>query len=288
VRRASRTSRAVVSQTTRALCARTHRTFSAIVVAALLSSKPLLAQGGGWSEERDAVIPISAALCRDMKRRNVLRSDAPIGCDRLRLVRFDYVGFDGAIRSDGELVVLDVVADRVLGIFVTLRGLKFPIAGARLMNRYDGDDDASMADNNTSAFNVRPVAGSRSMSLHAYGVAIDLNPIQNPYITRSASGPSASPPAAADYVSRKKPRSGMAESVVDVFAEHGFVQWGGYWKATLDYQHFQLGRSLAGRLVRLPFPAARALFERHVERSRACIRAARQKGEPHGKSCMNV
>jgi D-alanyl-D-alanine carboxypeptidase len=220
-----------------------------------------------------------------MRATKVLNPGSPVGCDRLRLVLFSYLGFDGATRHDGELVVLDAVADHVLAIFVALRGRAFPIASARLMNRYRGSDDASMAVNNTSAFNVRRVEGSNAMSLHAYGVAIDLNPIQNPYVERRARGLEIAPPAGSAYLGRQNRRPGMAETVVDLFAHHGFAQWGGYWPRGIDYQHFQVGRRLAGVLVSLPYPKARAAFEQHVERVRACMQAARQKGQRSLGAC---
>jgi hypothetical protein len=248
-------------------------------------STPLLAQTEQPAHSSDMLFPISDALCRDMRSTKVLHSSAPVGCERLRLVRFSYLGFDGATHDDGELVVLDAVADHVLAIFVALRSRAFPIASARLMNRYNGDDDASMARNNTSAFNVRRVEGTNSISLHAYGVAIDLNPIQNPYVERGARGVEVSPPAGTGYVSRQNRRPGMAEAVVDLFAHHGFAQWGGYWPRGIDYQHFQVGRRLAGQLAQLPYPKARAAFEQHVERVRACIQAVRQKGERGARSC---
>jgi hypothetical protein len=210
-----------------------------------------------------------------MRATKVLNPGSPVGCERLRLVRFSYLGFDGATHDDGELVVLDAVAEHVLAICVALRSRAFPLASAHLMNRYGGNDDASMARNNTSAFNVRRVEGTNTMSLHSYGVAIDLNPIQNPYVERSPRGIEVSPPAGSGYVSRQNRRPGMAEAVIDLFAHHGFAQWGGYWPRGIDYQHFQVGRGLAGQLVRLPYPKARAAFEQHVERVRACIQAAR-------------
>lgn len=217
-----------------------------------------------------------------MRSTKVLNPGAPVGCDRLRLVRFSYVGFDGATRDDGELVVLDAVADHVLAIFVGLRSRAFPIASAKLMNHYRGNDDASMAVNNTSAFNVRRVEGTNAMSLHAYGVAIDLNPIQNPYVER---GVEISPPAGSGYLSRQNRRPGMAETVVDLFAHHGFAQWGGYWPRGIDYQHFQVGRRLAAQLVALPYLQAKAAFDQHVERVRACIQSARRKGDRNLRAC---
>ena len=241
------------------------------------SSTLLPAQTVTPASASDTVVPISDALCRDMRATRVLNPGAPVGCDRLRLVRFSYLGFDGATHDDGELVVLDAVADHVLAIFVALRSRGFPIASAKLMNHFRGSDDASMAANNTSAFNVRRVEGSNATSLHAYGVAIDLNPIQNPYVERGARGLAVDPPAGKGYARRQDQRPGMAEAAIDVFAHHGFAQWGGYWPRGIDYQHFQVGRRLAGQLASLPYPKARALFEQHVESVRACIQAARQK-----------
>jgi D-alanyl-D-alanine carboxypeptidase len=248
-------------------------------------STSLPAQTATPSSARDTVSPIPDALCRDMRSTKVLNPGAPVGCERLRLVRFSYMGFDGAAHDDGELVALDAVADHVLAIFVALRSRGFPIASAKLMNHYRGNDDASMAVNNTSAFNVRRVEGTNSMSLHAYGLAIDLNPIQNPYVERGARGIEISPPAGKSYVRRQDQRPGMAEAVIDLFAHHGFAQWGGYWPRGIDYQHFQVGRRLAAQLVTLPYPKARAAFEQHVERVRACIQAARQKGQRSLGAC---
>jgi hypothetical protein len=256
-----------------------------LALVCLLGGTPLLAQAEKPPIARDSIAPISDALCRDMRSTKVLNPGAPVGCERLRLVRFSYLGFDGATHDDGELVVLDAVADHVLAIFIALRGRAFPVASARLMNHYTGNDDASMARNNTSAFNVRRVEGTHSMSLHAYGVAIDLNPIQNPYVERGARGIEVSPPGGSGYVSRQNRRPGMAEAVVDLFAHHGFAQWGGYWPRGIDYQHFQVGRRLAGQLVKLPYPKARAAFEQHVERVRACLQTARQKGERSVRAC---
>jgi hypothetical protein len=244
-------------------------------IAMALSGIAAAAQVGGPTDARDAVLPISSTLCAEMKTHRVINPGAPLGCDRLRLVTFGYVGFDGQLRSDGRVVVMDVVADHVLQIFVQLRGLRFPLASAKLMDHYDGDDDASMAANNTSALNVRPVAGSRTISLHAYGVAIDLNPIQNPYVTRSGRTPSAEPAAGRDYLARKPARPGMAETVVQVFAEQGFAEWGGAWNNPIDYQHFQVPRRLAVQLTRLSAGEAHALFLRYVTKVRACLQAAR-------------
>jgi hypothetical protein len=257
-------------------------------IALLVACTPAGSQPDG-STGSDAVLSISSTMCEDMKDHHVLNKGAPVGCERLKLVQFSYIGFDHQTYH-GQIIVLDAVAEQVLQIFVTLRARSFPIAGAQLMNRYNGDDDASMGENNTSAFNVRRIAGGGAMSLHSYGVAIDINPVQNPFVRRSATGQkskiSVSPKAGADYTVRKPIRPGMAESIVDVFEDHGFAEWGGRWRNPIDYQHFQVRKKLAYQLVRLPAEQARATFERYVMRYNGCVQAASRK-ETARRLCAN-
>ena len=182
---------------------------------------------------------------------------------------------------------MDAVADHVLQIFDTLRRRQFPIAKARLMNRYDGDDEASMSDNNTSAFNVRQIAGGGVISVHAYGLAVDINPIQNPYIKRSKGILTISPESATEYADRKSLRRGMAEAIIDVFADHGFLIWGGDWRNPTDYQHFQVSRNLVDQLVHLSSANAHALFEHEVESYRTCRQAAGAGAGSNRKSCIS-
>jgi hypothetical protein len=224
------------------------------------------------------ITSVTQALCRDMEKHNVIRAGAIVGCDRLKLIKFSYSGFDDRIHGDGEIMVMDAAAENVLRILTKLRDIRFPIAKAKLINHYDGDDDASIADNNTSAFNSRNVAGTNSLSLHAYGLAIDLNPVQNPYVQRSGGKLTFGPPSGAAHADRlkgqpeKQLRLGMAESVIDAFADEGFSIWGGSWKSPIDYQHFQVSRGLAQQLARLPPAQAKTVFAQHVERYRACRR----------------
>ena len=108
----------------------------------------------------------------------------------------------------------------------------------QLVDDFGGDDAASMAANNTSAFNCRRVAGSSSWSQHSYGRAIDINPVQNPYV----SGSTVSPPAGGAYLDRGHIRPGMIvadDAAVRSFAAVGW-SWGGAWARTKDYQHFSL------------------------------------------------
>jgi hypothetical protein len=227
-------------------------------------------------DDGGAITSIDPALCADMRLRHVLGQDPPVSCDRLKLVKFAYVGFDLSLHEDGEIVVMDAAAPHVLRIFTTMRDIRFPIAKARLMNHYNGNDDASMADNNTSAFNDRMITKGSVASLHAYGLAIDINPIQNPYVVRTGSSLTFQPPAGAEYANRlndrpwKEFRPGMAEAVVDVFADNGFLIWGGYWDNPIDYQHFQVGRKMAERLARVSPPEAELIFNQMVERYRTC------------------
>jgi hypothetical protein len=243
-------------------------------VGSMLVAYGLTARAGDAPE--GAIVPVGQALCDDMKRHNVINAGAPVGCERLSLITFSYMGFDGGIHGDGEIMVMDAAAESVLRILARLRDVRFPIAKARLVNHYDGNDDASMADNNTSGFNARNVAGSTKLSLHAYGLAIDLNPVQNPNADRSGATLIFRPPAGIDYANRlndrpgKPVRLGMAEVVIDVFADEGFLIWGGYWDEPIDYQHFQVNRPLAEQLARLAPAQAKAVYAEHVERYRNC------------------
>jgi D-alanyl-D-alanine carboxypeptidase len=247
--------------------------------------------------ERDGgtVTSITQGLCAEMKARHVLKPEAPVGCERLKLIKLSYVDFEGRTNTDGEMVTMDVAASHVLHIFNKLRQIHFPIARVRLMNHYDGDDEASMADNNTSAFNVRQVTnGGEAFSLHAYGLAVDLNPIQNPYAKRSGATLRFSPQSGVDYANRlndrpgKSIRPGMAEQVVDIFAEHGFLVWGGYWDDPIDYQHFQVSRKLAEQLTRRSPERAQALYKSYLTRYRACIRNSTGRVADRVKCVMRV
>lgn len=220
---------------------------------------------------RDQILPVERTTCRDMQRRRVMRSASPIACRRLRVLRFAYFGFDDRMHDDGQIVVMDAVAEKVRDIFRRLREIKFPIAKAKPIIAYAGDDDKSMTDDNTSAFNDRTIAGVNFTSMHAYGLAIDINPVQNPSLRRSGSRQVFRPPAGARYGNRRHYRAGMAEAVVDIFADNGFVVWGGRWRRP-DYQHFQVDRALAARLVASSPTRAQAAFDRYVTRYRDCRR----------------
>jgi hypothetical protein len=148
-----------------------------------------------------------------------------------------FVGFDGAERT-GVLVVAAEWAEPLVAVFEHLHAAGFPIERMEPVDLYDGSDDASMAVNNTSAFNCRPVTNGTSWSRHSYGTAIDLNPRQNPYLL----GDQVLPPEGRDHLDRT-PAPGRildGDVVVEAFTAIGW-QWGGHWSSPTDYQHFDAG-----------------------------------------------
>jgi D-alanyl-D-alanine carboxypeptidase len=164
------------------------------------------------------------------------RRGCPVGPVELRLLRMDYWGLDGRVHQ-GELIVHRDHARRILGVFGKLFRARYPIQRMRLVDAYRADDDRSTAANNTSGFNCRRVSGSSSWSEHAFGRAIDLNPLRNPYVTR---GGRVSPPAGRPYANRARRAAGMihgGDTVVRAFAAAGW-RWGGNWSGSRDYQHF--------------------------------------------------
>ncbi|WP_342220716.1 M15 family metallopeptidase [Rickettsiella endosymbiont of Miltochrista miniata] len=223
--------------------------------------------------------PISPEQCEKMKTQGVITDKNPVPCERLRTVSFPLINFAGG-EDKGQVVVLDVVAERTQIIFNTLYKQKFPINKALLMETYNGDDNASMNDNNTSAFNGRPITGGSDWSLHAYGVAIDINPLQNPYISFDEQGHVGILPALADkqsinrlnYRPKKDFRAGMAEEAIDIFAENGFISWGGYWNYPIDYQHFEVGsRKFVQQLINLSPCKAQRVFNQYAKSYADCM-----------------
>ena len=160
-----------------------------------------------------------------------------MGPDQLTLLRMSYWGFDGQPHT-GTMVVNAAVRSDVLTVFATLFRERFPLRSMQPVDAYGGDDSLSAAADNTSAFNCRDAvaAGPAHWSEHAYGEAIDVNDVENPYVE----GGVVTPTAGAAYLNRNDARPGMAVpggQLVAAFAAVGW-QWGGRWAATPDYQHF--------------------------------------------------
>jgi hypothetical protein len=164
------------------------------------------------------------------------RPGCPVGPASLRLLRVSYWGFDNRPHA-GRMVVNASVATAVVSVFARLYEARFPVRRIATVDAYGSDDRASMAADNTSGFNCRSVAGSSPprWSAHAFGEAIDINTIENPYV----SGSRVSPPAGSAYLDRTNLRPGMAgpgTALNDAFAAIGW-SWGGRWSSP-DYQHF--------------------------------------------------
>ena len=160
----------------------------------------------------------------------------PVPISRLRLLELRHWGFDGDVHR-GKLVVHRAEDRAILRVMERLFNRRFPIRRMELIDRYDADDRRSLAADNTSAFNCRFVAGTNRWSMHAYGRAIDINPVENPYV----SGSHVSPPAGEPYVDRSREAKGMIHAgdlVVRAFARKAGWEWGGYWGSPVDYQHF--------------------------------------------------
>jgi hypothetical protein len=168
------------------------------------------------------------------------RSGCPVAPAELRLVHVSYRGFDGRAHV-GTLVVNRRVARDVVSVFRRLYVAGFPMRRMTPVSVFRGSDDLSMAADNTSGFNCRRAVGGSGWSEHSYGTAIDVNPVENPYLLNGRVLPS----GGRAYVVRTKVRRGMAVRggvLVRAFASIGW-KWGGRWTGSPDYQHF----SISGR-----------------------------------------
>jgi len=152
----------------------------------------------------------------------------------LELITVQYYGFDGLLHQ-GQLLVNNSVADDLINIFNFIKQTKFPVEKVIPIVKYNWSDDKSMEENNTSVFNYRFISGSKILSMHAQGEAIDINPRQNPYIKNGDCSPKGSV-----YDVTKKGTILPNSELVKEFKEKGW-EWGGDWKSLKDYQHFQKG-----------------------------------------------
>ncbi|WP_231984534.1 M15 family metallopeptidase [Mycobacterium sp. 852014-52144_SCH5372336] len=179
------------------------------------------------------VLPVTAADLGES-----WRPGCPLGPERLRRIEIDHLGMDLQTHR-GELVVHEDLVPEVIEIFEELREARYPIEKMRTPDDYPGaEDELSMRDNNTSAFNCRDIPGSGNWSHHAYGRAIDINPLINPYIDNAGD---LQPANAAPYLDRTRIDPGLLHAddpAVRVFTDRGWT-WGGDWQNPKDYQHFE-------------------------------------------------
>jgi len=192
-----------------------------------------------WSGEGE--LPFTGSVSRvDRETRRLMVGSSwhrgcPVPIRSLRLVKVTYRGFDDRPQH-GRLTVHRRWADETLVVFRRLYRQGFPIRRVRLVDRFGADDRESMRHDNTSAFNCRYVAGTTTWSQHAFGRAIDINPVENPYV----GGSHVSPRRGRRYLDRSDVRPGMivrGEVVLRAFRRIGWG-WGGDWSSAKDYQHF--------------------------------------------------
>lgn len=178
---------------------------------------------------------VLAAASRVTTRADVLtswRPGCPVHFTGLRTIELNHWGFDGRMRR-GTLVLAAVLEKSALQAFQVGIDTRFPMAQLREVSAYGGNDARSMAANNTSAFNCRKITNGTRWSPHAYGRAIDINPVQNPYIYRGT----VSPPAGRAYTNRRHVRPGMM--VASAPLTKAFLARGWRWLSTFDYQHVE-------------------------------------------------
>ena len=215
---------------------------TALLVAAGLPSLAGAADAPTTSPDADPAFSATVSTVPEDYRDRMIgvswKPGCPVPIDDLRIIDMSYWGFDGSVHDGGRLMVHKDVADEVVAAFGDMFAAEFPIRRMELIEEYGGSDDASMAADNTSAFNCRPITGSPGRySIHSYGKAIDINTVENPYVN----GDTVLPPAGAEYLDRTDVRPGMIvknDPVVKAFKKRGF-DWGGNWHSLKDYQHFE-------------------------------------------------
>ncbi|MBQ8166751.1 MAG: M15 family metallopeptidase [Lachnospiraceae bacterium] len=160
--------------------------------------------------------------------------------DDLFYVHILHYNFEGEV-TEGEIICNSAIAADLLEIFYELYLNEYQLEKVTLIENYGGDDELSMADNNTSCFNYHVVSGSKKLSQHAYGLAIDINPFYNPYVTYPNGGVNIAPAGSEAYADRTASfpyKIDENDLCYKLFKEHGFT-WGGDWNSSKDYQHFQ-------------------------------------------------
>ena len=194
-----------------------------------------------FAEYQSNISPITAEVKKRMIEGNSWRKGCPVALNDLRYLRVKHLDFKGT-EVMGEIIVHKDVAYEMIEIFEALYTIRYPVYKMRLVSEYKGNDWQSIEADNTSAFNCRNATGSKKWSKHSYGKAIDINPIENPYISRSGR---ISHKASLTYRKRVHQKSRYADKAlllkddkaVKIFEKHGW-KWGGDWSGVKDYQHF--------------------------------------------------
>ena len=168
------------------------------------------------------------------------KKDCPVPLKDLRYLHVLHKDLSGKT-FDGELICNERIAAPLIEIFEQLYAASYPIEKIRLIDEYNADDELSMRDNNSSCFNFRCVSFTNRISLHGYGLAVDINPLYNPYIKTVDGKKIIAPDNSADFEDREKnfPYKITEDDLCyKLFAEHGFIWGGNCWDDEWDYQHF--------------------------------------------------
>lgn len=190
-------------------------------------------------EEEAEVVFTYSPLSEDVKEIIIgssYKENDEVKIEDLVYAQITHWGFDDE-EHKGEIIINKKLAHDVLEIFRELYEAKFPIERVRIIDEYDASDELSMLDNNTSAFCYREIAGGGKLSNHSYGIAIDINPVQNPYLTDDI----VLPVSGETYLDRSNVRKGMiveGDPCYNAFKKRGWT-WGGDWNSLKDYQHFE-------------------------------------------------
>ena len=201
----------------------------------------LLLTATTMAQNLSSISSISPQIKQRMIKGNSWRNGCPIPLNDLRYLRIKHLDFRGKTVM-GEMIVHKEVSSEVLEMFDTLYDIGYPIHKMELVSNYKGNDWQSIEADNTSAFNCRNATGSKKWSKHSYGKAIDINPIENPYISRKGY---ISHKASLVYRKRLHQKSTYADKAVlvkgdktiQIFKKYGW-KWGGDWSGVKDYQHF--------------------------------------------------
>ena len=188
-----------------------------------------------------SISKITPTIKAKMLKGKSYRKGCPVKLKDLRYLRVTHKGFNYKNKK-GELIVHKSVAKSMVNIFRELYAINYPIHKMKLVSNYHGKDWVSIEADNTSAFNCRNVGGTNRWSRHSYGKAIDINPIENPYVSRSGY---ISHKASLKYKKRRHHLNSLADRAVilrtdrafQIFKKYGW-QWGGNFKGEKDYQHF--------------------------------------------------
>jgi len=190
----------------------------------------------------EKISPIDSSIKQRMIEGNSYRAGCPVKLKDLRYVEVAYRDFNGEI-GIGEIIVHRSVAREVVNIFRELYNINYPIAKMELVSNYNGSDFASIEADNTSAFNCRFIGGTKRWSNHAYGRALDINPLENPYVNRRGT---TSHKRSVRYIKRvhrdnsSRDRAMLLgnDRATKIFKKYGW-KWGGDWNSIKDYQHFE-------------------------------------------------